>query len=221
VTVDRTIAFIDMAGFTALTGAHGDDAALEVVDSFTDAASDAVKSAGVELVKTIGDAVMLAAIEPSAVLNAVRPLFEACLEIDSFPELRAGIHHGPVISRDGDYFGATVNLAARVTGRASSGQTLGTAAIFEAAKAAGIDTTDLGWHELRNVADPVQLWAIELSPTEVEFSVDPVCRMRLSRDAAVGHIRHNGVEHWLCSLKCIQAFTSDPDRYLSSQNRKP
>ena len=219
-TLDRTIAFVDLAGFTALTGAHGDDAALEVVDSFTDAARDAVNNAGVELVKTIGDAVMLAAIEPSAALNAVRPIFEACLAIDSFPELRAGIHHGPVLSRDGDYFGATVNLAARVTGRASSGQTLGTVTIFEAAKAAGIDTIDLGWHELRNVADRVKLWAIELSPTQVELSVDPVCRMRLGRQTAVGHIRHNGVEHWLCSLKCIQAFTSDPDRYLTSQNRR-
>lgn len=216
-TESRTIAFVDLAGFTALTEVHGDDTAVELVDTFAAAARDAVAATGAELVKTIGDAVMLAAPDPAAGLGAVERVFEAAYAIDAFPEPRAGLHHGPVVVREGDYFGATVNLAARVASRAGSGQAIGTAAIARAAEAANLDTVPLGSTRLRNVLEPVELFAVEICPTHVDLSVDPVCRMRLSCQAAVARIRHAGVEHWLCSLDCVRAFAADPDRYLAAE----
>ena len=216
-TDDRTIAFVDLAGFTALTEVHGDAAAVDLLDTFTAAARAAVDGTGAELVKTIGDAVMLAATDPSTGLRAVERVFEAAYATDAFPEPRAGLHHGPVVVREGDYFGATVNLAARVASRAGSGQAVGTAAIADAAEAAGLDTVPLGPTRLRNVLEPVELFAIELCPTHIDLSVDPVCRMRLSCQAAVGRIRHAGTEHWLCSLDCVRAFAADPDRYLTDE----
>ena len=110
---ERTIAFVDLAGFTALTEVHGDNAAVDVLDTFNAAVRTAVGDSGAELVKTIGDAVMLAALTPAAGLVAVRQVFDACYATDAFPEPRGGLHHGPVVAKDGDYFGATVNLAAR------------------------------------------------------------------------------------------------------------
>ena len=214
-TIERTIAFVDLAGFTALTDVHGDEAAADLVDDFTEIATIAVSVGGVELVKTIGDAVMFAALTPDHGLDAVRRLFHATFEHDSFPEPRAGIHHGPVVERRGDYFGATVNLAARVASRAGSGQALVTETIIDAVTAADLDAVPLGPHQLRNVLDPVELWAIELCATHVDVSVDPVCRMRLSCQAAVARIRHEGVEHRFCSLACVAAFAAAPDRYLS------
>lgn len=215
-TVERTIAFVDLAGFTALTDVHGDHAAVDLVDAFTAAARDAVRGTGTELVKSVGDAVMLAAPSAAATLDAVRRLFEAAYEREGFPEPRAGLHHGVVIERDVDYFGATVNLAARVASRAGSGQALATATVLDAAHAAGIDTVSVGSHELRNVLEPVELWAIELCPTHVDLSVGPVCRMRIPCQAAVGRIRHGGVEHRFCSLACVAAFVADPDRYVDA-----
>ncbi len=214
-TTQRTIAFVDLAGFTALTDAHGDEAAVDLVEDFTQIAADAASASGTELVKTIGDAVMLAAPTPECGLDAVRRLFHASYERDGFPEPRAGLHHGPVIERNGDYFGATVNLAARVASRAGSGQALVTDTILDAANEAGIDAVALGPHVLRNVLDPIELWAIELCATHVDLSVDPVCRMRLSCQAAVGRVRHEAVEHRFCSLACVAAFAADPDRYLT------
>lgn len=210
----RTIAFVDLAGFTALTEAHGDDAAVDLVDAFTALAAKTVEAAGAELVKTVGDTVMLAAPDPGTAIDAVRRLFEACYATDSFPEPRAGLHHGPVVGRGGDYFGATVNLAARVASRAGSGQALATAAVADAARHAGIDAVDLGAQTFRNVLDPVEVWAMELCPTHVDLSTDPVCLMRVSCQAAVARVRHAGSEHWLCSLACLRAFAADPDRYL-------
>ncbi len=218
---ERTIAFVDLAGFTALTEAHGDQAALDLVDDFARHATDAVARAGGELVKTVGDAVMLAAPNSAVGLEAVRLVFEACYATDSFPEPRAGLRHGTVIARDGDYFGATVNLAARVASRAGSGQAFATRAVAHAAQAAGLDVVELGQQRFRNVLDPVDVWAVELCPTHVDLSVDPVCRMRLSCQAAIARVRHAGVEHWLCSLECLRAFAANPDLYVDDEGPVP
>ena len=218
-TTERTVAFVDLAGFTALTDVHGDQAALDLVDGFTETARDAATGAGAELVKTIGDAVMLAAPAPEAGIDAVRQLFEASYATEAFPEPRAGLHHGPVIARDGDYFGSTVNLAARVASRAGSGQALGTSTVLEAASRAGIDTVEIGTHQLRNVMEPIELWVIELCPTHVDLSVDPVCRMRIGCQAAVGRVRHGGIEYRFCSLACVSAFAADPEAYVAAMDR--
>ena len=77
-----------------------------------------------------------------------------------------------------------------------------------------IDTVSLGLHQLRNILEPVELWALELCPTHIDLSVDPVCRMRLACQAAIGRVRHHGVEYRFCSLPCTAAFAADPDRYL-------
>ena len=214
-TTERTIAFVDLAGFTALTDVHGDQAAVDLIDNLTRLAADATAASGAELVKTIGDAVMLAAPTPQGGLDAVRHLFHAAYDRDGFPEPRAGIHHGPVVERGGDYFGSTVNLAARVASRAGSGQALVTAGILDAAMAGGIDAVALGAHQLRNILDPVELWALELCATHIDLSVDPVCRMRLACQAAVARVNHHGLEHRFCSLACVAAFATDPDRYLT------
>ena len=214
-TAERTIAFVDLAGFTALTDVHGDQAAVELIDDFADTARQATARSGATLVKTVGDAVMIAAPTPEVGLDAVRQLFEAAYGRDGFPEPRAGLHHGLVIERRDDYFGATVNLAARVASRAGSGQALVTGTILDAARSAGVDTVPLGAHQLRNIVEPIELWAVELCSTHVDLSVDPVCRMRLDCQAAVGRIRHRAVEHRFCSLACVAAFAADPDRYLT------
>ena len=213
---ERTIAFVDLAGFTALTEAHGDDAAVDLLDTFTAAAAASVADTTAELVKTIGDAVMLAAPSPGIGLDAARRVFEACYANDAFPEPRGGLHHGPVVARDGDYYGATVNLAARVASRAGSGQALATAEVANAARDAGLVILELGAHQLRNIRQPVELWTIELCPTQFDFSIDPVCRMRVSSQAAVARVHHAGREHWLCSLDCLRAFGADPDHYIDT-----
>lgn len=212
-TTDRTIAFVDLAGFTALTEVHGDQAAVDLVDAFVGLVDAAIGPDG-QLVKTIGDAVMLAFTDPASALGAVRRLFEACCATDGFPEPRAGLHHGRAVERAGDWFGATVNLAARVASLAGSGETFATAPVADAARSLGIDAVAIGEHALRNLLDPVSLWTIELGPTRVDLSVDPVCRMQVGRASAVGRIRFADAEHWFCSLTCVSTFAADPDRYV-------
>jgi hypothetical protein len=119
--VERTFCFVDLAGFTALTEAHGDAEAVSLLDEFL-ALARASLGPDDELVKSIGDAVMLASPAPEAALHSVTALMQGCQERSRFLLPQAGAHHGPAIARHGDYLGAAVNLAARVTGHAGGGQ---------------------------------------------------------------------------------------------------
>ena len=108
-----TVAFIDLAGFTALTQAMGDEHAADYALRLEAFAQDAVSRHGGRLVKALGDGVMLLC--PEAI-----PALETCFAIasraagDGLPPVRTGLATGPVVPRDGDIFGATVNLAARI-----------------------------------------------------------------------------------------------------------
>ena len=118
--VTATFMFADIAGFTALTEAHGDEHAARLVADFCDAVRAELPVFRGTQVKTIGDALMLRIGDPRhAVLLGLRIAHEV-LTGHGVPTVRVGMHHGPAIERDGDYIGAAVNLAARVSAAARS-----------------------------------------------------------------------------------------------------
>lgn len=211
--LEASVMFIDLAGFTALTEAHGDDAAADLAERFASLARSALDTTD-RLVKTVGDAVLLASPGPRAALVLAGRILDALHAEPDFPIARAGLHHGPVVERDGDYFGATVNLAARVAGQAFGGQVLVTAPVADAARALGLEVVGLGDFTFKNVSDQVQLFEVHVGPALAGGSIDPVCRMRVQRDQAAGRLRHAGVDHWFCSLRCAEAFAGAPQRYV-------
>ena len=213
--VEATFGFIDLAGFTALTEAHGDEEAVALLARFESLAASAM-SANDRLVKAIGDAVMVAFADPQAAIDGTRRLFEACMTEAGMPMPRAGLHHGDAIERDGDYFGSTVNLAARVAGQAHGGQVLATEAVADVARRAGTHVVDLGSFSLRNLTTPVELFELGLSPLFAGSAVDPVCRMQVSRSDAAGRLRHDETDYWFCSLRCAAAFAGAPHDYASA-----
>lgn len=212
-TESQTFGFVDLAGFTALTEAHGDADALILLERFVELTENAVAGYGT-VVKTIGDAVMLRFSSPTPALQAMSRLIADVGAEQGFPVLRAGLHHGPAIARGPDFFGATVNLAARITGEAHGSQLLATAIVAIAADELGMEAIDLGEFRLRNLIDAVRLFEIVLVPSEVPNATDPVCRMRVEHRYAVGRIRHAGDDYWFCSLKCVAAFAAAPGKYV-------
>jgi class 3 adenylate cyclase len=209
-----TFGFIDLAGFTALTEAHGDADAVAMLERFEATTTASLGGSG-RLVKTIGDAVMLAFPEPTAAVTAVVTLFGAMQGTD-LPVARGGLHHGPAVERNGDYFGAAVNLAARIAGQAHGGQLVATSVVAEAARAAGVPVAGLGCFDLRNVTEPVELFDLHVgSDAGGATAIDPVCRMRVSQASAAGRLRHRDHEYWFCSFRCASIFTADPDRSVA------
>ena len=210
---ERTFLLVDLAGFTATTEAHGDVAAADLAQQLVELAL-AAAGPGDELVKSIGDAVLCASADPTGGVAMARAMFDAAHTIPDLPLLRAGLHHGPAVRRGSDWFGGAVNLTARVADLAAGGQVLATTEVAEAARALDVGVTDLGAFELRNLTEPVAVFELALACRGHGHAIDPVCRMRVERDDAVGRIRHQGTEHWFCSLGCVERFAADPDRYL-------
>jgi adenylate cyclase len=125
-----TIAFADLAGYTRLTEEAGDEEAVDVVDRFVAAVQDTLPG-DARVIKTIGDAVMVVGSDASSLVDwAVG--FQA-LQGDTRPAPRIGLHSGPALYRDGDYYGRAVNLAARVGARAAGGEVLCTDPVRSAA----------------------------------------------------------------------------------------
>jgi adenylate cyclase len=209
IKIQATFGFIDLAGFTALTEEQGDEDAAALATRFTRLARGCL-GPGDRLVKSIGDAVLITAPDADRGVALVeRVLTEAAADA-RFPSLRAGLHHGDAVERDGDVFGAAVNLAARVAGEAHAGEVLGTELIANAARTMGIAVADLGPVHLKNVSESIPLFSLALVLGATETPIDPVCQAAVDRRAAAGHLRYAGGEYWFCSLTCAAAFASNP-----------
>ena len=111
-------------------------------------------------VKSIGDAVMLMIGEPALAIHAGLRITHDLTRGHRAPLVRVGMHHGPAIKRTDDFFGATVNLAARVSAEASAGEVLLTGqTASRVGELAGVLLEPRGRRKLRNVRDPVDLVA--------------------------------------------------------------
>ena len=117
------IAFVDLTGFTRLTEERGDEAAAGVALRLGELATDAVRRHDGRLVKVLGDGVLLRFHDLESALAGTLDLLEA-MPHAGLPTGHAGIAAGYVIDRDGDVFGRTVNLAARIGDAATDGQLL-------------------------------------------------------------------------------------------------
>jgi adenylate cyclase len=117
------IAFLDLTGYTALTEERGDEASADLADRLATLVNQAAQSHGGHPVKWLGDGVMFHFAEPSgAVLTALDLVERTPATVDV--RARVGVNAGRVIFRDGDYFGRTVNVAARIADYARPGEVL-------------------------------------------------------------------------------------------------
>jgi class 3 adenylate cyclase/YHS domain-containing protein len=211
-----TFAFVDLAGFTALTEAHGDEsAALQAARFFQ--LTRASLGGTSRLVKEIGDAVLLASDAPEDAVSTVQALVSAVDREDHFPLVRAGIHTGSAVrSRSNrgvdDYLGSGVNLAARVAGHASGRQVLLTQAVARRLDGVKWPLRPLGHMQFRSVAQPIDVFELMVLG-EQEGDVDPVCRMQVPPGAVVASLRHGGRDFTFCSLECVATFADNPDYY--------
>lgn len=217
--IEATFCFIDLAGFTALTEAQGDEDAADVATRFAELTRRAL-APGDRLVKTIGDAVLVTSRQPTSGVELVERLLTFAGDEPDFPSLRAGLHHGEAVQREGDVFGASVNLAARVAAEAHAGEVLGTRTIAEAARECGIPVAELGDVMLKNVREAIPLYSLGLVVGVSDTPVDPVCQTPVDRRSAAGRLRYRDVEYWFCSLTCAAAFASNPKWHASEAKRK-
>jgi adenylate cyclase len=149
------IAFADLAGYTRFTEEEGEEEALSFVERFIDTVAETLPD-DARVVKTIGDEVMIVGQDVQAMTDwavGFQRLFR------ERPPPRIGVHQGPTIYRDGDYFGRDVNLASRVVARARGGEVLVTDRVMEAvAKPQHLAFEDVGVVKLKGFSEPLRLY---------------------------------------------------------------
>ena len=213
--VPVTVLFIDLASFTVMTEVMGDSTAAAVVERFSDIVREVVGDCEGRVLKQIGDELMLIfQDEPSAVMAGLGVMARVAAE-PQFPDVRLGAHGGTALYREGDYFGATVNVAARVAAQATRGQFLVTAAIANARLADhGIEFQAIGRRALKNVATPVELYEVT-SDQMVERPIDPVCGMAIDPQTCTVRLDADGKGEAVlcCSDSCRDRFLDAPERY--------
>jgi adenylate cyclase len=117
------IAFLDLSGYTKLTEEHGDRAAAELAARLVEIVHELAHRHGGRPVKLLGDGVMFHFPEPPQAVRCGLELVDRIPRV-GLPQARVGLHSGPVVFQDGDYFGRTVNIAARITDYARPGEVL-------------------------------------------------------------------------------------------------
>ncbi len=115
------VGFADLVGFTALAQQVSDEELAEVVDQFEHLAYDVVVAGGGRVVKMIGDEVMFVVDDPLCAAEIALGLADASHDAAELSDVRVGMAVGPVVEREGDAFGVTVNLASRATSIAYPG----------------------------------------------------------------------------------------------------
>jgi class 3 adenylate cyclase len=128
---DETILFADLCGFTEFTWRNGDDVAAKLATEFHEHARRLGAQEGCSFVKALGDGVMMHGTDCFAVVRIAHQML-AFGTPEHRLSVRIGLDRGPAVERGGDWYGSTVNAAARVAGFAAPGELL----ITERARAA-------------------------------------------------------------------------------------
>ena len=161
----HTILFTDMESSTALTQRLGDAKAQDVRRTHNSIVRGALKSSGGSEIKHTGDGIMASFRTASSALDcaiAIQRGVAAHVEehSDSPLGLYVGLNAGEPIAEEGDLFGTSINLAARICDRAESGQILASDVVRQLAAGKQFLFADIGEIELRGFEDPVRLYEV-------------------------------------------------------------
>ena len=157
----HTFLFADLVGFTAFTEAHGDDAAADLAEQFAATAARLAGDHGARLVKCLGDAVMLRADDAG---EAIRLGLRMHSELEGVTPIHAGAHTGRAVERGRDWYGAAVNLAARVSCAAAEGELLVTeSTVAHAGRLEGAELEPRGGRAFKNVSGATAVFAVRTS----------------------------------------------------------
>jgi len=147
------ICFLDISGYTRLTQERGDDAAADLAATVARLVQRSSVRHGGKPIKWLGDGVMFYFGDPGPGVRAALQMVDG-LAAAGLPPAHVGLHAGPVLFQEGDYFGQTVNLTARIADYARPGEVLVSQAVADASQEKGITFGDIGLVELKAYPTP-------------------------------------------------------------------
>jgi adenylate cyclase len=149
--------FLDITGYTRLTEERGDAAAADLAARLAHLVRRSSQEHGGTPVKWLGDGVMFYFREPGAAVLAAVEMVEV-VGSHGLPPAHVGIHAGPVVFQEGDYFGRTVNIAARIADYARPGEVLVSQEVVNGADGRPVTFTEIGPVELKGLPRTLRLY---------------------------------------------------------------
>lgn len=153
------ICFLDLSGYTRVTEEHGDEAAANLAGKLARLVQRTSTQHGGRPIKWLGDGVMFFFPDPGRGVSAALEMVVGAREA-GLPPAHVGLHAGPVLFQEGDYFGRTVNVASRIADYARQGEVLVSNEVVAAAPGlaeAGIQLDPIGPVELKGLTEAVSL----------------------------------------------------------------
>ena len=154
--------FLDISGYTRLTQEQGDWAAAQLAEDLGRIVQRTSVKHGGRAVKWLGDGVMLHFPNPGQAVVAALEMVDG-VQVAGLPPAHVGLHAGPVIFQEGDYYGSTVNVAARIAAYAQAGQVIVSQAVVDSAGGTNAAFSDVGPVELKGVSGAMRLYAASLA----------------------------------------------------------
>jgi adenylate cyclase len=152
------IAFLDLTGYTKLTEERGDRAAAELAARLVEIVHEFAHRRGGRPVKLLGDGVMFHFPDPALGVLCGLDLVNGIPRV-GLPQARVGLHSGPVVFQNGDYFGRTVNIAARITDHARPGEVLvSDQVVADADRLKAVRFEPVGPVSLKGLSAPITLY---------------------------------------------------------------
>lgn len=210
---DLTVVFVDLVRFTSLTDVHGDVAGADAATALEAVARTSLQDCA-RLVKTLGDGVLFSANEADVALRCSSEIMEGIHGLGMGLDARCGGVTGPVVAREGDLYGSTVNMASRIASVADPGSMVTTRGLAQAATGLGLAVVPLGHREVKGYADVIELFQLALCSHQADFLVDPVCGMRVDPAQASAQLWSVGEDQVaFCSTECEALYRASPERY--------
>ena len=168
----ETVVFADLTGFTELTEESGDDVAAEVAVTFAQLASEVAARYRGNVVKLLGDGVFLKFREADDAVMASLEMVESTPS-RGLPAAHIGVNAGPMLYDEGDYFGQTVNIAARIASKAGAAEVYVGEPVVGIVSGNGFRLTEIGEFELKGIASPVRIFRAMPGERDPEDSSPP------------------------------------------------
>jgi adenylate cyclase len=149
--------FLDITGFTRLTHERGDAAAAELAERLSRLVQRTSTAHGGRPVKWLGDGVMFFFPNPGQGVVAALEMVEGVAEA-GLPPAHVGLHAGPVLLQQGDYYGHTVNVASRIGEYARPGEVLVSREVVDACADAPVAFRAIGPVEFKGSGDAIELY---------------------------------------------------------------
>jgi len=159
-TVDRpaAICFLDITGYTRLTQERGDQAAADLAERLAAIVKRSSAGRGGRPVKWLGDGVMFYFRDPGPGVLAAIEMVEG-IAAAGLPPAHVGLHAGPLVMQEGDFYGQTVNMASRIAEYARPGEVLVSDTVVAQADGSPVAFAEIGPVELKGVSGAVRLFA--------------------------------------------------------------